>query len=372
MYLRQIGKKWYFTVVVNLPGGKKKKIERVGGKTKKEAREAALALIRSENANGEYCLPGNITLKECVTKWLETIVKTSYSPNTYDTYCMVARTRIFKYIGDVKLKDLTTMTLQKHMLDIVSCYSNAIITMTGTVLRKSLDMAVNQEQWLAANPMNNVVVRHVNRKAYNRGKMIFTREELDIIFTHFDRYTYYYLPIQLAYHMGMRSGECLALCWSDVDFDQRCICVHSTRYDPGRLQYKVLERTKNGESRTIIMDDRMFEILKEQKEQQEQDRRRYQDLYYESDFVCRRENGRPITRGNINYINNWLKSHGIDGHFHMFRHTHATMLLEAGLDLDYVSKRLGHASISTTSKIYLHITAQRNKEALDLMNKTLT
>lgn len=53
-----------------------------------------------------------------------------------------------------------------------------------------------------------------------------------------------------------------------------------------------------------------------------------------------------------------------NGSFHSFRHTHATMMLENNIELDYVSKRLGHSSIATTANIYDTITDKRNKEAM--------
>lgn len=43
---------------------------------------------------------------------------------------------------------------------------------------------------------------------------------------------------------------------------------------------------------------------------------------------------------------------------HSFRHTHAVLSLEAGAELVYISKRLGHGSIKTTSDTYLDITPQ--------------
>lgn len=48
---------------------------------------------------------------------------------------------------------------------------------------------------------------------------------------------------------------------------------------------------------------------------------------------------------------------GIDFHLHMFRHSHATDLIRQGVPIELVSKRLTHASVVTTSQIYLHLSA---------------
>jgi len=371
MYLRQIGKKWYFTIWVTLPDGKRKKIERVGGKTQKEARDAARALIRKEDINGTYCDPGEITLQQCVEKWLTITAKALYSEETYKTYRSVARSKIFKPIGDMKLKDVTTIFLQEYLMKLTQENSQSLTTTTSCILRNALNMAVTQCHWLGTNPMIGVMYRHKATRSQTRNDMVFSKEELDRIFARFHGEINYESLIQLAYHMGLRGGECLALRWMDVDFENNLMCIHATRHDKNVKEIMVSEHTKNGKTRTIAMDAKMVEFLKGLKKQQEIYRRCYEDLYQESDFVCTRQDGHPCTRREILYINRWLKENGIVGHFHTFRHTHATMLLEAGIDLNYISKRLGHASITTTSNTYLHITDCRNKHAIEIMNQAL-
>ena len=51
--------------------------------------------------------------------------------------------------------------------------------------------------------------------------------------------------------------------------------------------------------------------------------------------------------------------------FHDLRHTHATWLLESGVDLKTVSQRLGHSSITVTADIYAHVTRRMQEEAMD-------
>ncbi len=54
---------------------------------------------------------------------------------------------------------------------------------------------------------------------------------------------------------------------------------------------------------------------------------------------------------------------------HALRHSHAVHLLEAGADLKYISRRLGHKTIKTTADTYLHITKKIERNALDLYIK---
>ncbi len=370
MYLRQIGKKWYFTIVVKMPDGKKKKIEKVGGKTKKEAREAGLAFIRNESADGTYFEPADVTLEECIEKWLDSLVKSYYAPSTYRTYKSTAKSKIFPAIGEIKLGYLTPGVLQEYLNKLAKEGKPHNLVAVTTILRKALDMAVNQYQWLAKTPMSAVITHNSKRRTQKTPKqMVFTQDELRKIFFHFRTRMNYYLPIQLAYHMGLRAGECLALKWKDVDFENKHIYVHASRVRNIDGVLEVQERTKTGRARKLVMDDKIMELLTAAKKEQEMNKETYQDLYYPSDFVCTRSDGHPISKSEINYFNEWCKRNGINGHFHMLRHTHATMLLEAGMDLDYVSKRLGHTDISLTSSTYLHVTPKRETEAVEIMNR---
>ena len=57
--------------------------------------------------------------------------------------------------------------------------------------------------------------------------------------------------------------------------------------------------------------------------------------------------------------------------FHSFRHTHATMLAEAGADPKYVQERLGHKGIDVTMQIYQHLTDKMTRRSTDVLNKVL-
>ena len=64
----------------------------------------------------------------------------------------------------------------------------------------------------------------------------------------------------------------------------------------------------------------------------------------------------------------WCKEEFGHGSLHSFRHTHATMLLEHGEELELVSKRLGHSNITTTANIYSYILDKSNAKLLSALN----
>ena len=90
----------------------------------------------------------------------------------------------------------------------------------------------------------------------------------------------------------------------------------------------------------------------------------------ENSFVFHTKNETLIANSDIQYYFNVLKKvSNIDKplHFHDLRHTHATLLIMAGVNIKTVSTRLGHASVSITLNRYTHALPQQDKEASEMI-----
>lgn len=98
----------------------------------------------------------------------------------------------------------------------------------------------------------------------------------------------------------------------------------------------------------------------------------FQQLLNDVKNICHTKQGRMLTPDAMRYFNQWCgETFGAGYAFHSMRHTHATLLLEAGEDLELVSKRLGHGSINTTAQTYSHVLDARKQKTRSLLDQVL-
>ena len=83
-------------------------------------------------------------------------------------------------------------------------------------------------------------------------------------------------------------------------------------------------------------------------------------------MLCTNRHGRPVCRATVMQH---LQSAGLNAH--SFRHSHATILVEAGASLKGVAGRLGHKRIETTEEIYTHNTKKMQEDVASIFAKTM-
>lgn len=162
---------------------------------------------------------------------------------------------------------------------------------------------------------------------------------------------------------GMRPGELIALKKSDLDFENKTIRISKTLTNENNnmREYK-LETTKTNKMRIIEMDEKIMGILKRLVHKNDKHKMMYRtqlEDFHDEDFVFQRPNGYPFVTKNIgDRMRRILKYMGFQKKLtpHSFRHTHISMLTEAGDALPTIMKRVGHEDPETTLKVYTHVT----------------
>lgn len=173
-----------------------------------------------------------------------------------------------------------------------------------------------------------------------------------------------YGVIVLMLEEGLRVGEALALRWEDVQWGRRAIKIRRTliRMSTERGVTYVQNSPKSKTSRrTIPLSDKGLKILQKIHEKNKAD--------FGYVFAKRDDDSLPYSYSSVEFhIKRLCKDLGISYKgMHAFRHTFATNCYERGCDVKILSKLLGHADVSITYNIYIHLYG----DALDEMRKVL-
>lgn len=171
---------------------------------------------------------------------------------------------------------------------------------------------------------------------------------------------------------GLRRGELLGLRWSDVNFDSETVTiVQTSNYVSGKGVY--IDTPKNKTSaRPLKLSRSVFLVLREYQEWQEHQRHLCGDRWLDKDRrVFTTEEGAPIHPDALSkWFRDFANKHGFSGvHVHSLRHTYASLMIADGTPLVVVSRRLGHAQVSTTANIYAHVIASADEKAAQVSEK---
>jgi len=171
----------------------------------------------------------------------------------------------------------------------------------------------------------------------------------------------------LAVSTGMRQGELLGLKWSDLDCKQGLLQVQRqlTKKKGGGFEFTA-PKTKAG-TRRLDLGESALRVLRGHRQQQFLEMQSV-GLVFPSTI------GTPYNRSNLRKrFKLILDEAGLpEIRFHDLRHTAATLMLNHGIPVIVVSRRLGHARPSITLDIYGHLIPDKQKEVALLMDQLLT
>ena len=389
------GSKWQYRFEAAKIDGKRQRVTKSGFATKKEALEAGNKALAEYNRSGIAFKPSEMSVSDFLDLWMDSYCKNNLKATTIHTYEKRIRLYIKPKIGMYKLCSITPSTIQEFLDDhFNSGMGRNTLTCVKGILSGAFDYAITRLQYLQYNPVSPTKLPRPEAKpkkpSKKKERLVVPPDQIEKIFARFPSGHPAYIPLQLAYRCGLRLGEAFAVQWSDIDFENRTLSVsHQVQMDD-TVKLWQLSAPKYKSSRTIQLDDTMLEILdREYKKQQRA------IVYYEDDYMqllsdpdghLNFENGEPVhmvmQREDGEFIQPRIMQHVgrvIHGKtkesaisekwdFHSLRHTHATILLEAGVNVKEVQHRLGHKDIQTTLNIYAHLTKKMEDEAVDVLN----
>ena len=351
----------------------------VTANTKKGVKIKAREAVNAFAANG-YSVkekPTITTYRELVALWWESY-KNTIKPNSQQSMEGIVRLHILPVFGDYRLDKLTTPIIQQQVNKWADkankgekgAYAN--YSFLNNINRRILQYGVTM-QVIQHNPARDVIIPRKQQNKEHKVKF-FSNQELKQFLDYLedlDQSSYENLFDYVLYKTllasGCRIGEALALEWSDIDLKKGIISISKTL---NRYQETNTPKSKAG-LREIDIDKATVSLLKQYKKRQQV-----------QSWQLGRSEGIVFTPFTTKYAYACLLRKRLQGHFksagvpdisfHGFRHTHATIMLYAGIEAKDLQYRLGHSNISMTLNTYVHATKEGAKKAVSIFESAIS
>jgi site-specific recombinase XerD len=319
-----------------------RQVRRSTGTTDRRLAEAIVGKVRAQIVEGRFFETREETTRtfeELMERYLVEHAAKKSEPRHYRGYAK----RLNAFFGGKLLAEITP----KHIVD----YKNrryaaglkpASINRELASLKKAFNLAVREWEWCRENPVSKVSREPENNK---RDRWLSVEEEARLLQ---GCAPWLRELVMFALHTGMRMGEILALTWRGVDVSRRTVMV---------------VRSKNGERRTIPVNHTVLSVLKEKATLRS----------LKTDLVFCSKTFTPLESGHLRRSFRLALSKATidDFHFHDLRHTFATRLVQAGVDLYKVQRLLGHKSPVMTQR-YAHHYPESLREGVEILDQVGT
>lgn len=382
-HFRKRGNLWYYTIQggINPKTGKYLQIQRGGFKTKKDAQAAAAEAQLAVDSNTFVQLSG-VTFKDFAAEWLE-----SYALNVKKSSVRIRKHQIAlmcEVLGQVPMQAINPRIYQKALDTLVrSKFATNTISGAHTAARMVFKRAceyrvIKEDPSRFARPprRQSRSIQQIEKVPPYLEKDQLSRL-LDAACTHGLASDYPILML-LAY-TGMRIGELLALTWQDVDLKKSTVSISKTLYMPDNnaMHYELLPPKTVSGYRVIDIPPEVTTALQAWRKEYALEKMRWgSDWHTAYDFIFPAVNnhGYPRTQKAVQIRIDRLQRFcplPVRVTPHVFRHTHISLLAEAGAALHEIMDRVGQVDDETTKKVYLHVTAHRKQEACRLFSNLM-
>ncbi len=308
------------------------------------------------------------TLEEFMSGWLESS-KSSLRETTWSHYNGVTQRYILPKLGQIKLIELggdQIQTLYDCLVD--EGIGIPTVIKVHTVLQSALSHAVKAGK-IGSNP----VQATLPPRAPSREMSVLDESQVNTLLIASKRHRLEALW-HLAVTTGMRQMELLGLKWADLDWDKQTLKVKRQLVRSSVKGIRFIPPKTNSGRRTLSLGSRSISALRDHYKRQQLEKQATGESWVENGLIFTNSIGKPIDpRRLLKDFKNMLNVGGLpEIRFHDLRHTSATLMLNHGIPIMVVSRRLGHARPSITLNIYGHLIPSMDVMAADKLDELVT
>ena len=320
--------------------------------------------------NGLTFDKAQVTVEEFLNRSLAS-TKSALRHNTWQQYSQIVRDHILPSLGSIKVVDLRPDLIQ-------ALYDNKVdedvglrtIQLTHAVFRRFLNRAVK----LGLLPNNPTDMTSPPKPRQKEMQILDDSQVQRLIITAKTIQIRNMALYQLAITTGMRQGELLGLKWQDLDWEQKTLHIlRQLKHDStdGSIFSQLKTRSS---ARTIVIGLETLSILKNHQQRQFSEITKVGKRWQDHDLVFPSTIGTPFNPRNLfRQYKILLQEAGLPAiRFHDLRHTAASLMLNHGIPVLIVSKRLGHAKPSITLDIYGHLIPSMQEQVAQIMDEVIT
>jgi integrase len=353
-----------------------RKSKTVTAKSKREAEKKLAEFVRE--CEQKCSLEGsNMTFEQFSKKWIEEYAKPNLSPVTVEGYERELKNRINPALGKIVLTELKPMHIIHFYNELLTAPrldgKEGVLSgrARNNIHRILSSMLTNAVYWqlIPENPIKRV---RPPKQEKHVARFYTEQETVKMLSCLENEEMKYKVAVHIAILTGMRRGEILGLEWRDIDFEKREI--HLERTSVYTETNGVIEKdTKTHVARTVSIPEELCELLKKYRKHWLEQKFKLGSLWQGTDRLMIQWDGRPMFPATLtHWFKKFLKKNDLpEITFHELRHTSATLLINLGVDIVTVAKRLGHAQNSTTLNFYTHAILSSDKVAAERLGERL-
>lgn len=327
-----------------------------------------LRLLQQQAACGLPVVDQRTTVAFYLTRWLEAVAP-RLRPSTATRYAGLVKGQIIPTIGHIKLAKLQPHDVGRMLSRL---QEEGLSARTASHSRAVLRAA------LADGERDGLVLRNVARLAdaphlaLPQPTVLSPDEVWGLLDACADPGLRRLAVVAIT--TGLRMGEQLGLRWDDVDFERHCLHVRQTLQRAAGA-YSLAEPKSSTSRRVVALPDAALEALREERRDQVAAQLAAGGRWHQPipDLCFTTTDGQPRNGTSLTHLfQDALQRAGLPQlRWHDLRAAHGALLLAGGTDISVVSRKLGHSSVSLTSRHYGGVADALQQEAADRLGRLL-